>query len=311
MDKTPAWNPPADSGITTRFVETRGLTFEVAEMEPERGEGEHLALCLHGFPELNFSWRHQMPLLAQKGYRVWAPNLRGYGATDRPSEMRDYAMDRLTQDVADLIDASGAKTVTLIAHDWGAIIAWMFAITRLRPIERLIIMNVPHPMPARREIRKWRQMKKSWYIFFFQLPRVPEWFLGRKNGTAVGNLFAKTSSNPERFGAAEQSLYNAAAARPGARKAMVDYYRALLKHGDTVDPGDFTIDVPTLMVWGEEDIAIDIHCTDGTQEWVPNLTLKRLPGVSHWVQQDAPDEVNAIVSEWLPKAADIKPAQAS
>ncbi|WP_298304620.1 alpha/beta hydrolase [uncultured Erythrobacter sp.] len=296
MERTPSWNPPEGSGTAIRFVETKGLTFEVAEA----GEGDHLALMLHGFPELHYSWRHQMPLLAEKGYRVWAPNLRGYGATDRPSEVRDYALDHLTQDVADLIDASGAKQVTLIAHDWGAIIAWLFAITKKRPLQRLIIMNVPHPMPARRELRKWRQLKKSWYIFFFQLPWLPELFLARKGGDVVGELIANTSCNKKRFGPDVRAIYSEASKRPGARRAMINYYRALLRHDDTVDPGDFTIDIPTLMVWGEEDIAIDIHCTHGTEEWVSDLTLKQLPGVSHWVQQDAPEQVNTILEEWLP-----------
>jgi len=296
IERTPSWNPPEDSGIAIRFVETAGLTFEIAEA----GEGDHLALMLHGFPELHYSWRHQMPLLADKGYRVWAPNLRGYGATDRPSEVRDYALDRLTQDVADLIDASGASKVTLFAHDWGAIIAWFFAILKKRPLERLVIMNVPHPMPARRELRKWRQLKKSWYIFFFQLPWLPEWFLARQGGNAVGDLIANTSCNKELFGPDERATYSDASKRPGARTAMINYYRALLRHDDTVDPGDFTVDIPTLMVWGEEDVAIDIHCTHGTEKWVSDLTLRRLPGVSHWVQQDAPDEVNVILKNWLP-----------
>jgi len=302
MERTPSWTPPSGSGLAVRFVKTRGLTFELVEAMPEQGEGDHLALCLHGFPELNFSWRHQIGLLAIKGYRVLAPNLRGYGASDRPEHMRDYAVDRLIQDVADLVDASGASKVTLIAHDWGAIIAWLFAITKLRPIERLVIMNVPHPMPARRELRHWRQLKKSWYIFFFQLPWLPEWLLGRRGGTAVGKIFEDTSTNPGLFGPDVQAIYNAAAARPGARKAMVDYYRALLRHDKTVDGDDFMVQVPTLMVWGEEDVAIDIHCTHGTERWVPQLTLKTLPGISHWVQQDAPDQVNAILAEWLPQA---------
>lgn len=293
---TPSWNPPEDSGIEIKFVETNGLTFEVAQA----GEGHHLALMLHGFPELHYSWRHQMGLLADKGYRVWAPNIRGYGATDRPGEVRDYALDRLTQDVADLIDASGATKVTLFAHDWGAIIAWAFAITKLRPLTRLVIMNVPHPMVGQREIRKWRQFKKSWYIFFFQLPWLPEKMLARKGGDAVGELIAKTSCNPQRFGPEVRAIYSDASRRPGARTAMINYYRALLRHGDTIDLGNGRIDVPTLMVWGEEDVALNIHCTQGTEEWVSDFTLKRLPGVSHWVQQDAPDEVNAILNEWLP-----------
>ncbi|MEM1052593.1 MAG: alpha/beta fold hydrolase [Pseudomonadota bacterium] len=295
--RQPSWNPRADSGITIRFVETDGLTFEVAET----GEGDHLALMLHGFPELHYSWRYQMPLLAEKGYRVWAPNIRGYGATDRPTDVRDYALDRLTQDVADLIDASGAKDVTLFAHDWGAIIAWAFAITNLRPLKRLIIMNVPHPSVMRRELRQWRQLKKSWYVFFFQIPWLPERFLARNGGDAVGNLIANTSCNRQSFGPEVRAIYSDASRRPGARTAMVNYYRALLRYGDSIDLGNARVDVPTLMIWGEEDVALGIDCTVGTEQWVSDLTLKRLPGVSHWVQQDAPDEVNTILDEWLPQ----------
>ncbi len=297
MSKITSWTPEPDTGIIVEFVETAGLTFEVAMA----GEGEHLALCLHGFPELNYSWRHQIPELVAKGYRVWAPNLRGYGATDRPGDVRDYALDRLTQDIADLIDASGAKTVTLIAHDWGGVIAWVFAIQKLRPLARLIVMNLPHPKVFQREAKKWRQIKRSWYIYFFQLPRLPEKLLGRKNGTAIGRLFERTSSRPERFGPEVQRVYNEASARPGALTAMVNYYRAL-RHSTPDALGDGRVDIPTLMIWGEDDIALNIHCTQGTEKWVSDLTLKRLPGVSHWVQQDAPEQVNAILNEWLPYA---------
>ncbi|ABC63553.1 possible epoxide hydrolase-related protein [Erythrobacter litoralis HTCC2594] len=291
--------PDPASGIAINRVPANGLEFEVAMA----GEGDHLALMLHGFPELHFSWRHQMPLLAEMGYRVWAPNMRGYGETTRPTEVRDYALDHLTQDVAALIDASGATKVTLIAHDWGAIIAWYFAILKLRPLERLVIMNVPHPKVLQRELRRWEQIKKSWYVFFFQLPWLPEKRIGADSGKRIGELFAQTSCNPERFGPDVKAVYAAGAARPGAPRAMVNYYRAAMRHRDTIDPGDFRVDVPTLLVWGEEDVALNIRCTEGTEQWVPDITVKRLPNVSHWVQQDAPDEVNAILREWLPKPA--------
>ncbi|MEL7318995.1 MAG: alpha/beta fold hydrolase [Pseudomonadota bacterium] len=294
----PSWSPDPESGITIDFVEAGELTFEVAQA----GEGDHLALMLHGFPELHYSWRHQIPLLADMGYRVWAPNLRGYGGTSRPEGVRNYAFDKLTGDVDALIAASGAKKVTLFAHDWGAIIAWAFAITRKTALERLVIMNVPHPKPVEREIKHWRQRKKSWYIYFFQLPYLPEMMLAREGGDAVGNLIARTSCDKKRFGREVRKVYSDAARRPGARTAMVNYYRALARHRKTLDMGDFRVEVPTLMVWGEEDVAIHIKCTEGTEDWVSDLTLKRLPGVSHWVQQDAPEDVNVILSDWLPQA---------
>jgi epoxide hydrolase 4 len=290
-----SWSPDPATRISVRMIEANGQTFELAEC----GTGDRLALCLHGFPELNFSWRYQMPLLAAKGYRVWAPNLRGYGASSKPEGVRAYALDHLTQDVAALIDASGAKEVMLIAHDWGAIVAWAFAIQKLRPLSRLVIMNVPHPMVGMREIRKWRQFWKSWYIFFFQLPCLPEMMIGARGARAIKGAFYNMAVDKARFPREVLDVYAKAALRPGALTSMINYYRALVRHRDTVDLGDGRIDVPTLMIWGEEDPALNIHCTEGTEQWVPNLTLHRLPGVSHWVQQEAPETVNAILGEWL------------
>jgi epoxide hydrolase 4 len=290
-----SWTPEPGSGITQRFVEANGLRFELAEC----GEGDRLALCLHGFPEINYSWRYQMPMLAALGWKVWAPNLRGYGATTRPETVRDYGMDHLTQDIAALIDASGAKEVMLIAHDWGAVIAWNVAILKLRPLVRLVIMNVPHPKVMGRELRHWRQLRRSWYIFFFQLPWLPERLFSSKGARLIKGAFYNMAVDKSRFPKEVLKTYADAALRPGAVAAMINYYRALLKHRDTVNLGSCRVDTPTLMIWGEEDSALNINCTVGTEKWVPNLTLRRLPGVSHWVQQEAPEKVNAILSEWL------------
>lgn len=295
MDRQASWAPPADSGISIRWVEAGGLTFEVAEA----GQGERLALCLHGFPELHYSWRHQMPALAAMGYRVWAPNLRGYGGTSRPEGIDAYRLDALAADVAALIDASGAQDVTLIAHDWGAIIAWYFAIRQIRPLKQLVILNVPHPLCARREMRRWRQLRKSWYIFFFQLPWLPERLLGRRGAAPIGRVFRSSAVNKELFTDSEVAPYRAAASRPGALRAMLNYYRALLRRRDIASVGDGVVHVPTLMLWGEQDVAIDIHVLDDTGRYVPDLTLRRFPHASHWVQQDIPAEINAALEAWL------------
>lgn len=289
------WTPDPASGITQRFIEANGQTFELAEC----GSGQRLALMLHGFPELNYSWRFQMPLLAAKGWQVWAPNLRGYGATSKPEGIRAYALNHLTEDVAALIDASGAKEVMLVAHDWGAIIAWAFAIRKLRPLAKLVIMNVPHPMVGMREIRHWRQFWKSWYIFFFQLPRLPEAMLMRGGARGIKGAFWNMAVDKSHFPKEVLQTYADAALRPGAMTAMINYYRALIRHRDSIDLGDGRVAVPTLMIWGEEDAALNIRCTEGTEAWVPDFTLHRLPGVSHWVQQEAPEAVNAILGDWL------------
>ncbi len=299
-----AWVPPADSGITARWVRAGAMRFEVAECLPADGSSRRLALCLHGFPELNVSWRHQMPMLAARGWRVWAPDLRGYGGSDRPQGVAPYRADQLVGDVAALIDAASAEMggrpeVMLVAHDWGALIAWHVAITRPDLVDRLIIMNVPHPKCSEREIRTWRQLKKSWYIFFFQIPRLPEWVMGRDHALGVARAFTDSAANKSNFPDEILAIYRDAASRPGAMTAMLNFYRALVRWRDLFAIGDGMVRAPTLMVWGENDVAISIECLDGTGYYVPDLEIVRLPGISHWVQQDAPEAVNAAMTDWL------------
>ena len=282
--------------VTCQFVNANGLTFEV----DQSGSGEKFALLLHGFPESKFSWRHQMGLLAGPGYRVWAPNLRGYGRSSRPPRIRDYHIDHLVGDVAALIDAAGAKETLLVAHDWGAIIAWHFAIKKVRPLSRLVIMNVPHPTCMRQSLQTWAQLRKSWYMFFFQLPWLPELMLTSRGAEAIGRAFTGMAVDKSRFPAEVVDQYRQNALQPGAMSAMVNYYRAAMRAGSKVmipDPG--TVDVPTLMIWGENDTALGKETTYGTETHVRNLTLRYLPGVSHWVQQEAPEKVNAMMDAWL------------
>ena len=296
---TPSWTPDPASGIHVREVAANGLAFEVAEA----GEGDHLALCLHGFPELNFSWREQMPLLAAKGYRVWAPNQRGYGASSRPEGVEAYSADRIVADAAALFDASGAAKLTLVAHDWGGAIAWMFAINRVRPIERLVVMNLPHPMRFAAALKHWPQRRRSWYMAFFQLPWLPERAMLANDAAAIRGAFRGMAVDKSRFGDDVLDVYARAAQRPGAMTAMVNWYRAAARHRDRMKLANGgKVDVPTLIVWGEQDTALGLETLDGTEALVADLTIRRLPGVSHWVQQEAPEAVNAILAEWLPDA---------
>lgn len=283
--------------MRTRSVAANGFDFHVLE----EGDGDRLALCLHGFPELGWSWRHQLPVLAELGYRAWAPDLRGYGATrPRPRRRRDYRTSLLVEDVAAIVDAAEASEVVLIAHDWGAALAWQFAIEQVRPLDRLVIMNVPHPQRMLEGLRTFRQLRKSWYMFFFQLPWLPEWALGRNGAEAVGAAFTDSAVHAERFDDDAIRPYRDAASEPGALRAMINWYRALpfelraaRVHRDTV------ITTPTLMVWGEQDIALGKELTDRTDELVSDLTLRFLPDASHWVQQDQPDVVNRMLVAFL------------
>jgi pimeloyl-ACP methyl ester carboxylesterase len=154
-------------------------------------------------------------------------------------------------------------------------------------------------MVGMREIRHWRQFRRSWYIFFFQLPRLPERLMIRNGARGIKGAFWNMAVDKTRFPRDVLQTYADAALRPGAITAMINYYRALLRHRDSVDLGSGRVETPTLMIWGEEDAALNIRCTEGTEEWVSDFSLHRLPNVSHWVQQEAPEAVNHILGDWL------------
>lgn len=266
------------------------------------GSGDRLALCLHGFPEHAYSWRHQMPLLARLGYRVWAPNLRGYGGTDSPQEISAYKTRTLVEDVAALIKAANPGETLLLAHDWGGALAWLLAMEQPGLIDHLAILNLPHPACFVRELRGPAQLARSWYMLFFQLPWLPEFLLGRRQGRATSELIRKTSSNPARFTDADLEIYRANAARPGGLTAMLNWYRALLREREGrrfLGRQIPAINIPTLLLWGDSDVALRLRTTRGTEKYVSNLTFRVLPGVSHWIQQEAPEAVNAMLEAWL------------
>tara|TARA_R110000824_G_scaffold118960_18_gene272508 strand:- start:26243 stop:27163 length:921 start_codon:yes stop_codon:yes gene_type:complete len=287
--------------IETAIIEANGLAFEVDMC----GSGDKLALFLHGFPESKFSWRAQLPLLAELGYTAWAPNLRGYGGTSRPKGIKAYRMQNLLDDVAGLIDAAKARgitgPVTLIAHDWGGAIGWAFAITQVRPLERFIVMNLPHPTLFLKAVRTWAQFKKSWYVFFFQLPWLPEKLFTMRRAEVVAGAFYNMAVSKDRFPPEVLEEYRRNALLPGAMTAMINYYRAAVRHPDP--DRDFSnppmLDTPTLMIWGEQDAALGKELTYGTANYVSDLTLRYLPQVSHWVQQEAPEAVNAMIKAWI------------
>jgi pimeloyl-ACP methyl ester carboxylesterase len=285
-------------------IQTRGLKFEVATA----GQGDKLALLLHGFPECAYSWRSQIPALVELGYRVWAPNLRGYGKSDRPQGVKAYGAEQLEGDVSDLIDASGARSVVLVGHDWGGAIAWSYAMHGTRPIERLVVLNCPHPVPFKRGLKTFAQLKRSWYMFAFQLPLLPELLIGRNHASALDTVIRKGAVHRERFPKSDVDVYRDNASQPGALTAMINYYRASFRWlGRGTGRRGSNIKVPTLLIWGERDQALRKELTYGTERYVDNLTVRYIPDASHWVQQDAPDEVNALLAEWLkPKPESLR-----
>ncbi len=286
-----------DAAITSRLIEANGQSFMVDEC----GSGEDVALFLHGFPESRFSWRYQLPLLAALGWRAVAPDLRGYGQSSRPREKSAYRIEHLMADAGGLFDALGARRRLLIAHDWGAAIAWGFAIEKTRALDGLVIMNVPHPSVFLAAMRgNAAQWKKSWYIAFFQIPGLPELAMTARGAEAIGKAFTGMAVDKSRFPPEVTDHYRQNALIPGAMTAMINYYRANTGTMARRAPGKAAvIETPTLMLWGEADAALGIELTEGYEGLVRDFTLQRFPGVSHWVQQEAPEAVNAALEGWL------------
>jgi epoxide hydrolase 4 len=276
-------------GIETLSLEANGLRF-VADCA---GEGDTVALLLHGFPECRASWQRQLPALASLGWRAVAPDLRGYGESSRPAGKQAYRIERLVEDIAALFEALGAKRRILIGHDWGGAIAWVAALSGL-PLDGLVILNAPHPTAFRRALRTWDQRRRSWYMAFFLLPWLPELMLTWRDGRELTEGLAKQSPHwpPDVL---ETMRRNVTA--PGAATAMLNYYRANMLRYGKASSAPF-IECPTLLIWGEDDVYLQPELASGNEEFVSNLTVRRLPGVSHWVQQEAPEAVNASIAEW-------------
>jgi len=228
-----------------------------------------------------------------------APDLRGYGESSRPPDQAAYRIRHLVEDAAALFDALGARRRLLVGHDWGAAIAWAFALRRARPLDGLVILNVPHPDVFRRVLRhSWRQRLRSWYMLFFQMPWLPERAMTARGAQAVARAFTGMARNPDAFPPDVLARYRTNALVPGAMTAMINYYRAnAASLRDTRSSP--RLEVPTLMIWGEHDTALGLELTEGYEGLVTDLTLVRLPEASHWVQQDAPETVNATLAHWL------------
>ncbi len=281
--------------MRTEFLDANGMTFETDVYEG----GDRLALMLHGFPETKRSWRHQIDTLTQRGFTVWAPNLRGYGRSSTPRGVNAYRLDHLIADVAGLIALGkerGLRDALVVSHDWGGMIGWASVLSDL-PIAQFVVINLPHPQIFKRRLYRPSQLKKSWYMFYFQVPFLPERKLAQPG--VVKNIFLSTSQDPRCFDEETLAEFEANAQRPGGATAMLNYYRAALRNQRILEMRDAPLEIPTLMIWGDEDEALGVELVEGTEKLVRDFTLRRLPGVSHWAQQEAPEKVNAVLGAWL------------
>ncbi|MFN3980720.1 MAG: alpha/beta fold hydrolase [Caldilinea sp.] len=274
---------------------TNGVNLHVVMAGPQDGP---LVILLHGFPEFWYGWRRQMPALAAAGYHVWAPDQRGYNRSDKPAGVDAYRIDTLARDIVGLIEASGREQVYLVGHDWGAAVAWWVAGNYPQRIKKLAILNVPHPAVMRRTVlENDEQRKKSWYIFFFQLPWLPERSLSADDYTNLVRAL-KGSSRRGTFSAEEIAAYKQAWSQPGAVTSMLNWYRAAVRYqGKAQELG--RIRPPTLMIWGANDIALSRTMAQPSIDLCDNGRLVFLEEASHWVQHEEPETVNRLLLEFF------------
>ena len=265
-----------------------------------QGEGK-LILFLHGFPEFWYSWRHQIPEFA-RDYKVVALDLRGYNESDRPQSRTAYRIDELVEDVKGAIAGLGYEHCILVGHDWGGAIAWHFVYRYPSQVKRLIILNLPHPAKFSKGLRTWQQLARSWYIFFFQLPFLPELLLKANLQQAMEQAFRGMAIDKQAFSDADIEAYTTALAKPGAITAALNYYRNLLPW--LLFPSNWPIltHPPTLMIWGEDDTALGKELTEGTEAYVQDFQIRYIPNCSHWVQQEQPQLVNQYIRAFLDAA---------
>jgi Predicted hydrolases or acyltransferases (alpha/beta hydrolase superfamily) len=281
--------------LRERFIETNGIKLHVMEAGPQDGP---MILFLHGFPEFWYAWRKQINYFAEKGYLVVAPDQRGYNLSDKPQGIASYKIDELAKDIVGLIDAYGRKQIFLVGHDWGASVSWWVALKYPERIKKLVIMNVPHPkVMAKTMFTNPKQMQKSWYIFYFQLPGAVEKFASANNYAWPVQLLA-ISSRPGAFKPEELEKYREAFMQPGAFSAMVNWYRAMIQTQQE-PPASFDVTMPLLFLWGMNDIALMSEMADDSMAYCKQGKLIKFPEASHWIQHEEADKVNALIGEFI------------
>ncbi|HYO60564.1 MAG TPA: 4-alpha-glucanotransferase [Actinomycetota bacterium] len=263
----------------------------------EAGAGP-LVVMLHGYPEFWYSWRHQIPHLAERGFRVVAPDMRGYNLSDKPEGVGSYRIQSLVRDVRELIEHFGAERAHVVGHDWGGVVAWYFAMAHPVLLGRLAILNSPHPQRFVRSMSPG-QMLRSWYIGFFQIPWLPERVLSRNDFAALRGVFGHDPERPGAFTADDVERYVEAARRSDGLRYPINYYRALLRPNPLPALRWRVIERPVQVIWGERDRALSSSLADPDPSWVPDARVQRLPEASHWVQQDAPAKVNETLTAFL------------
>jgi pimeloyl-ACP methyl ester carboxylesterase len=280
---------------TGRFADVDGVRLHYVEA----GAGP-LVLLLHGFPQFWLAWRHQIGPLARAGFRVVAPDLRGYNLSGKPRGVQHYGIDALVGDVATLVRALGERRAAVVGHDWGGLIAWRMASRYPAVVTRVGIINAPHPRALAQELRNPGQLRRSSYVGFFQLPWLPETVLRARGFAAIDRVLRTEPTRPGAFTEEDIRRHKEALAHPGALKAALNYYRASVREGAKGAARDGeVVSQPTLVIWGDRDEHLEPQLADASAEWAPKARVEHLPDVSHWVMADAPERVSELLIDFL------------
>jgi epoxide hydrolase 4 len=277
-----------------RFVQTNGLRLHLVEAGPEDGPP---VVLLHGFPEFWYGWRRQIEPLADAGFRVIVPDQRGYNTSEKPDGVAAYRVETLARDVVGLLDAAGLERAAIAGHDWGGVVAWWLGLAHPERVSRLAILNAPHPAVMRRHLRSsLGQMRRSWYVLFFQLPRLPERFLARDG---FANL-ARAVRGGRRGTCTDEdlALYREAWAQPGALRAMVSWYRAALRPAGGRLPR-LRVGVPTLLLWGARDRFLGREMARPSVDLCDRGALEVFETATHWLQHDEAGAVSERLAAFL------------
>jgi epoxide hydrolase 4 len=278
-----------------QWIATNGIRLHVIQAGPKDGP---LMILLHGFPEFWYGWHSQIPYLASAGYRVWAPDQRGYNLSDKPAGIMAYRLDTLTADVIGLVDAAGRETAFLVGHDWGGAVAWWTAAHCPQRVERMVVINAPHgAVMGKHLLHDPAQLLRSWYIFFFQVPWLPEAVAHLGDWKIVVKAL-RQSSRPNTFSDADIELYKQAWSQPKAYTCMLNWYRAIMRKRPR-PPSHPRLTVPTLLIWGARDRFLGREMAQQSIDLCSEGYLIVIEEATHWVQHEEAGRVNALIDDFL------------
>jgi pimeloyl-ACP methyl ester carboxylesterase len=285
----------------SQYIQTNNVNLHVLTDGPENGTP---VILLHGFPEFSYGWRKQIPAFTAAGFRVIVPDQRGYNLSDKPKGISAYDVNILAKDIIGLFDHFGIQKAKLAGHDWGAVVAWTVALNHPDRLEKLAILNVPHPdVMTRFVLENSEQRKKSWYVYFFQIPFLAEWALGKNDFHNLARMLVG-SGRKSTFTKDDIAEYKKAWSQKGALTGMINWYRAIVRRNlkyvfQRKKIPARRVTTPVLMLWGKRDVALSHEMAQPSIDLCDQGKIFFFDKATHWVQHDEADAVNKQLLEFL------------